>query len=53
LSADQKFDELTKKMIDEFFSYNPDLATELGLHDPYDYLLPDGSTTRLLEKKSG
>ena len=49
MSADQKFAELTKEMIDEFLTYNPDLATELGLHDPYDYLLPDGSTTRLLE----
>jgi uncharacterized protein (DUF885 family) len=36
-------------MIDEFLEYNPDYATELGLHDPYDYMLPDGSTARLLK----
>jgi len=49
LSADQRFDEVTKEMIDKFLECNPDYATELGLHDPYDYVLPDGSTTRLLK----
>lgn len=49
LSADQRFDELTKEMIDKFLEFNPDYATELGLHDPYDYVLPDGSTARLLK----
>jgi uncharacterized protein (DUF885 family) len=36
-------------MIDKFLEINPDYATQLGLHDPYDYLLPDGSTNRLLK----
>jgi len=49
LSADQRFDEVTKEMIDKFLECNPDYATELGLHDPYDYVLPDGSTARLLK----
>ena len=49
MSADQRFDEVTKEMIDKFLECNPDYATELGLHDPYDYVLPDGSTTRLLK----
>jgi uncharacterized protein (DUF885 family) len=49
LSADERFDQLTKKMVDEFLELNPDYATELGLHDPYDYMLPDGSTKRLLK----
>ncbi|MGA2308722.1 MAG: DUF885 domain-containing protein [Candidatus Bathyarchaeia archaeon] len=49
MSADQRFDEVTKEMIDKFLECNPDYATELGLHDPYDYVLPDGSTARLLK----
>jgi len=49
LNADQKFDQLTKEMIDKFLEGNPDYATQVGLHDPYDYLLPDGSTNRLLK----
>jgi len=47
LSADERFEELIKEMIGKFLETNPDFATELGLHDPYDYLLPDGSTERL------
>jgi len=49
MSVDDKFDRLTEEMVDKFLESNPDFATELGLHDPYDYLLPDGSTTRLLK----
>lgn len=49
LNADQKFDQLTKEMIDKFLETNPDYATQLGLHDPYDYVWPDGSTKRLLK----
>jgi uncharacterized protein (DUF885 family) len=49
LSADERFDELTDEMISKFLKYNPDFATELGLHDPYDYELPDGSTARMLK----
>ncbi|MGD0978653.1 MAG: DUF885 domain-containing protein [Candidatus Bathyarchaeia archaeon] len=49
MSADERFDEVTKEMIDKFLEHNPDYATQLGLHDPYDYLLPDGSTARLLK----
>ena len=49
MNADQKFDQLTEEMMHKFLETNPDYATELGLHDPYDYLLPDGSTRRLLK----
>lgn len=49
VNADEKFENVTKEMIDRFLENNPDIATELGLHDPYDYLLPDGSTKRLLK----
>ena len=49
MNADQKFDQLTKEMIEKFLETNPDYATQLGLHDPYDYVWPDGSTKRLLK----
>lgn len=49
MSADEKFDRLTEEMIEKFLENNPDWATQLGRHDPYDYLLPDGSTKRLLK----
>ena len=43
------FDELKKEMFDRFLERNPLLATALGLHDPYDYLLPKGDTAKILE----
>lgn len=49
LSADETFEKLSQQMLDEFLEKNPDYATYLGLHDPYDYLLPNGSTERFLE----
>jgi uncharacterized protein (DUF885 family) len=49
LSADVKFEELKKAMIDRFFERNPHLATIIGLHDPYDCLLPKGDTAKVIE----
>ncbi|MCK4478714.1 DUF885 domain-containing protein [Candidatus Bathyarchaeota archaeon] len=49
LSADEKFEELKKGMFDKFFEKNPHFASYLGLHDPYDYLLPKGDTAHVLE----
>lgn len=49
LNADEKFEKLSQKMLDKFLEKNPDFATYLGLHEPYDYLLPNGSTERLVE----
>jgi uncharacterized protein (DUF885 family) len=43
------FDELRKELLDKFFERNPHLATIVGLHDPYDSLLPKGDTTKILE----
>ncbi len=48
LSADDLFEQLCRKMLASFLDRNPDFGTYLGLHDPYDYLLPDGSTERLV-----
>lgn len=49
MSANEKFEELKKEMFDAFFEKNPHIASLLGLHDPYDYLLPKGDTTSILE----
>lgn len=49
LNADEMFESLSKEMLDRFLKKNPDFATFLGLHEPYDYLLPNGSTETLLE----
>ena len=49
MSADEKFEELKKEMLDKFFEKNPHFASYLGLHDPYDYMLPKGNTAHELE----
>ena len=49
MNADEKFEELKKEMMDKFFEKNPDFASYLGLHDPYDYLLPKGDTAHIIE----
>ena len=49
MDADKKFEELAQQGLKKFLEKNPDYATHLGLHEPYDYLLPDGSTERLKE----
>ncbi|NWF86409.1 DUF885 domain-containing protein [Candidatus Bathyarchaeota archaeon] len=49
MNADETFENLSQQMLNKFLEKNPEYATYLGLHDPYDYLLPDGSSERLLE----
>jgi uncharacterized protein (DUF885 family) len=49
LSDDLKFEELKKGMLERFFERNPHLATIIGLHDPFDYLLPKGDTAKVIE----
>jgi uncharacterized protein (DUF885 family) len=48
MNADEKFDKLSQEMLEKLLKKNPDYATYLGLHEPYDHLLPDGSTKNLL-----
>jgi len=43
------FEKLSQQMLTKFLEISPDFATYLGLHEPYDYLLPNGSTERLVE----
>lgn len=49
MNADETFEKITQDMMSSFFEKNPDFATALGLHDPYDYLLPKGSTDHIEE----
>jgi len=42
------FEKFTRDFLEKFLEENPDFATYLGLHEPYDYMLPKGSTERLL-----
>ncbi|NWG10459.1 DUF885 domain-containing protein [Candidatus Bathyarchaeota archaeon] len=49
MNADEMFENLSQQMLNKFLEKNPDYATFFGLHEPYDYLLPNGSSTRLLE----
>jgi uncharacterized protein (DUF885 family) len=48
VNADEMFEKLTKEMLEKFLKNNPDYATQLGLHEPYDYLLPKGTSERFL-----
>ncbi|MEM2911737.1 MAG: DUF885 domain-containing protein [Candidatus Bathyarchaeia archaeon] len=49
LNADEAFEKLAKEMLEQFLDKNPDFATYLGLHEPYDYMLPKGSTEKIVE----
>ncbi|MCS7114494.1 MAG: DUF885 domain-containing protein [Candidatus Bathyarchaeota archaeon] len=49
MSADEVFERIVNEGLNRFFEKNPDFATYLGLHEPYDYMLPKGSTERFLE----
>jgi uncharacterized protein (DUF885 family) len=49
LNADEVFEKIGQEMLDKFLENNPDYATWLGLHDPYDYKLPIGSSERYVK----
>lgn len=49
LNAGDVFEKTCQEMLDKFLDNNPDYATQLGLHDPYDYMLPTGSSERYLK----
>jgi uncharacterized protein (DUF885 family) len=48
MNANDMFQKLSEEMLDKFLENNPDFATFLGLHDPFDHLLPEGSTKRFV-----
>ena len=39
-------DKLNEAMLKEFLKVNPDVATGLGIHEPYDWQLPHGGFKR-------
>jgi len=49
MNEDEKFEKLNMEMFTRFMKQNPTLATFLGLHDPYDWLMPDGSSRNVFE----
>ncbi len=49
MNADDRFEQMSQEMLNRFMEKNPDFATFLGLHDPYDYILPEGSAGRLFD----
>ena len=44
MKEDEKFEKLTLEMFTKLMEENPEYATFLGLHDPYDTQLADGSS---------
>jgi hypothetical protein len=49
MNADEKFEELKNELLEQFLKKNPGAASFLGLHDPYDHLLPKGDTQLILD----
>lgn len=49
MNADEAFEKTTEEMLNKLWEMNPDFATEVGLHEPYDYLLPVGTSERYLK----
>ena len=45
----KQFADLNEEMLKRLLDINPDLGTEVGLHDPYDDLLPHGGAERYLD----
>lgn len=43
----ESLDHLNEEMLRRFMTINPDAATGMGLHDPYDFELPHGGFKRL------
>ncbi len=49
MSEDNKFEKLNMEMFQKVMEKNPGYATFLGLHDPYDWLMDDGSSKNVFE----
>lgn len=49
MNEDEKFEKLSEEMFTKILDKNPTYATFLGLHDPYDLLMPDGSSKNVFE----
>ena len=49
MTEDEKFEKLNTEMFQKFMNKNPHYATFFGLHDPYDWQMPNGSSKNVLE----
>ena len=49
MSADKQFEKLQNEMFERFYQILPEIATMLGLHDPFDHQLSKGDLTPELE----
>ena len=47
MNANKIFEKICGEMIEKYLENNPEFATFVGLHKPYDHLLPKGSTETL------
>jgi uncharacterized protein (DUF885 family) len=48
-SENEKFQKINEEMFQKLLEKNPDFATYVGLHEPHDRLLPNGSTAHLAD----
>jgi uncharacterized protein (DUF885 family) len=49
MSEDEKFEKLNMEMFQKIMAINPAYATFLGLHDPYDWQMSDGSSKNVFD----
>ena len=49
MNEDERFEKLNWEMFQKILDKNPHYATFFGLHDPYDKLMPDGSSKNVFE----
>ena len=49
MGADTEFEQLKKEFFNKFLEKNPEAASFLGLHDPYDWQLSRGDTQDIVE----
>lgn len=49
MSVDERFEKLNWEMFERLLKKNPNFATFFGLHEPYDWLLPDGSARNIFD----
>jgi len=49
MNVDEAFEKLTQEALEQFLQKNPEYATFLGFHEPYDKLLSNGSIEQVYE----
>ena len=49
MNVDEAFEKLAQEGLHQFLDKNPEMATFLGFHEPYDKLLSDGSIEQVYE----